>query len=94
MPELPEVETTKRGIEPYISNQSIKKILVRNNKLRIPFNKKLAKEITNIEISDIKRRAKYIIVDFANGYSIVIHLGMTGNLRVSKKIKYLSLIHI
>ena len=47
MPELPEVETTKRGIEPYISNQSIKKILVRNNKLRIPFNKKLAKEITN-----------------------------------------------
>ena len=94
MPELPEVETTKRGIEPYISNQSIKKILVRNNKLRIPFNKNLAKEITNIEISDIKRRAKYIIVDFANGYSIVIHLGMTGNLRVSKKIKYLKHDHI
>ena len=54
MPELPEVETTKRGIEPYISNQSIKKILVRNNKLRIPFNKKLAKEITNIEIKSLK----------------------------------------
>ena len=65
MPELPEVETTKRGIEPYIRNQSIKKILVRNNKLRIPFNKNLAKEITNIEISNVKRRAKYIILDLS-----------------------------
>lgn len=94
MPELPEVETTKRGVEPYVKNETIKKILVRNNKLRIPFNKNLAKKIINIDIKEIKRRAKYIIFDFINGYSIVIHLGMTGNLRVSKKIKYLKHDHV
>ena len=60
MPELPEVETTKRGIEPYIRDQYIKKILVRNNNLRIPFNENLAREITNIKISNVKRRAKYL----------------------------------
>ena len=94
MPELPEVETTKRGIEPYVKDQIIKKILVRNNKLRIPLNKKLIKKIINVDIAEIKRRAKYIIFDFVNGYSVVIHLGMTGNLRVSKKIKYLKHDHI
>ena len=94
MPELPEVETTKRGIEPYLKEQFIQKILIRNNKLRIPLNKNLTKEIINTDIKEIKRRAKYIIVDFINGYSVVIHLGMTGNLRVSKKIKYLKHDHI
>ena len=94
MPELPEVETTKRGIEPYLRNQTIEKIKVRNNKLRIPFNQSLAKNIINTEIKEIKRRAKYIIFEFSNSYSIVIHLGMTGNLRVSKQIKYLKHDHI
>lgn len=94
MPELPEVETTKRGVEPYVKNETVKKVLVRNNKLRIPFNKNLAKKIINVGIKEIKRRAKYIIFDFVNGYSVVIHLGMTGNLRVSKKIKYLKHDHI
>ena len=94
MPELPEVETTKRGIEPYVNDQVIKKILVRNNKLRIPLNKKLIKKIIDVDIAEIKRKAKYIIFDFINGYSMVIHLGMTGNLRVSKKIKYLKHDHI
>ena len=94
MPELPEVETTKRGIEPYLRNQTIEKIKVRNNKLRIPFNQSLAKNIINTDIKEIKRRAKYIIFEFSNSYSIVIHLGMTGNLRVSKQIKYLKHDHI
>mgnify|MGYP000692613784 CR=1 FL=1 len=94
MPELPEVETTKRGIEPYLRNQTIEKIKVRNNKLRIPFNQSLAKNIINTEIKEIKRRAKYIIFEFSNSYSMVIHLGMTGNLRVSKQIKYLKHDHI
>ena len=94
MPELPEVETTKRGIEPYLRNQTIEKIKVRNNKLRIPFNQSLAKNIINTDIKEIKRRAKYIIFEFSNSFSIVIHLGMTGNLRVSKQIKYLKHDHI
>ena len=94
MPELPEVETTKRGIEPYLRNQTIEKIKVRNNKLRIPFNQSLAKNIINTDIKEIRRRAKYIIFEFFNSYSMVIHLGMTGNLRVSKQIKYLKHDHI
>ena len=94
MPELPEVETTKRGIEPYLHNQSITKILVRQKSLRIPFNDNLKKHITHVKIKNIKRRAKYIVIDFANEYSMVIHLGMTGNLRASRQKKFLKHDHI
>lgn len=94
MPELPEVETTKRGIEPYLHNQSIAKILVRQKSLRIPFNNNLKKHITHVKIKNIKRRAKYIVIDFANEYSMVIHLGMTGNLRASRQKKFLKHDHI
>jgi formamidopyrimidine-DNA glycosylase len=94
VPELPEVETTKRGIEPYLHNQSIAKILVRQKSLRIPFNNNLKKHITHVKIKNIKRRAKYIVIDFANEYSMVIHLGMTGNLRASRQKKFLKHDHI
>ena len=94
MPELPEVETTKRGIEPYLKNQSIIKILVRQKSLRIPFNYNLKKHITKVKIKNIKRRAKYIVINFVNEYSMVIHLGMTGNLRASQQKKFLKHDHI
>ncbi len=94
MPELPEVETTKRGIEPYLKNQSIIKILVRQKSLRIPFNDNLKKHITKVKIKNIKRRAKYIVINFVNEYSMVIHLGMTGNLRASQQKKFLKHDHI
>ena len=94
MPELPEVETTKRGIEPYLKNQSIIKILVRQKSLRIPFNDNLKKHITKVKIKNIKRRAKYIVINFVNQYSMVIHLGMTGNLRASQQKKFLKHDHI
>ena len=94
MPELPEVETTKRGIEPYLENQSIINVLVRQKSLRIPFNDNLKKHITNVKIKNIKRRAKYIVINFASDYSMVIHLGMTGNLRASHQEKFLKHDHI
>ena len=94
MPELPEVETTKRGIEPYLKNQSIIKILVRQKSLRIPFNDNLKKHITKVKIKNIKRRAKYIVINFVNEYSMLIHLGMTGNLRASQQKKFLKHDHI
>ena len=94
MPELPEVETTKRGIEPYLKNQSIIKILVRQKSLRIPFNDNLKRHITKVKIKNIKRRAKYIVINFVNEYSMVIHLGMTGNLRASQQKKFLKHDHI
>ena len=84
MPELPEVETTKRGIEPYLTDKNFKSIEIRNNKLRIPFNVEFLDFITKKKITEINRRAKYITIEFSNGYSLLIHLGMTGNLRVTK----------
>ncbi len=83
MPELPEVETTKRGIEPYIVKKSIDSIYIGKNDLRIKFNKNQKNNILDTKILGVRRRAKYILVDFKNKYSLLIHLGMTGNLRVA-----------
>ncbi len=83
MPELPEVETTKRGIEPYIYERKIDSIYLSKYDLRIKFNKNQKNNILNTEIEGVRRRAKYILIDFKNKYSLLIHLGMTGNLRVA-----------
>ena len=83
MPELPEVETTKRGIEPHIVKKKINSIYIGKHNLRIKFNKSQKNKILNTEIVGVRRRAKYILVDFTNKHSLLIHLGMTGNLRVS-----------
>ena len=83
MPELPEVETTKRGIEPHIVKKKINSIYIGKHDLRIKFNKSQKNKILNTKIIGVRRKAKYILVDFTNKYSLLIHLGMTGNLRVS-----------
>ena len=83
MPELPEVETTKRGIEPHIVKKKINSIYIGKHNLRIKFNKSQKNKILNTEIVGVRRKAKYILVDFTNKHSLLIHLGMTGNLRVS-----------
>ena len=90
MPELPEVETTKRGIEPHVIKKKINSIYIGKHNLRIKFNKNQKNNILNTKIAGVRRKAKYILVDFINKHSLLIHLGMTGNLRVSD----LSLIHI
>lgn len=80
MPELPEVETSRLGILPYLKNETIKTIVIRQPKLRWPIDPQimLAKDQT---IIDIKRRAKYLLLQLSNGW-IVIHLGMSGSLRI------------
>ena len=83
MPELPEVETTKRGIEPHIVKKKINSIYIGKHNLRIKFNKIQKNKILNTEIVGVRRKAKYILVYFTNKHSLLIHLGMTGNLRVS-----------
>jgi len=83
VPELPEVETTKRGIEPHIVKKKINSIYIGKHNLRIKFNKSQKNKILNTEIVGVRRKAKYILVDFTNKHSLLIHLGMTGNLRVS-----------
>ncbi len=81
MPELPEVEITKQGIEPFLVGQTIEKIVLRNLKLRWPIPKDLCKVLQGLEIRSIKRRAKYILIDCSAGW-LIIHLGMSGSLRV------------
>ena len=82
MPELPEVETTLRGIEPHILNLPIERISIRESKLRWKVPKKDLKEnLLNNYFSSIKRRAKYLVLNSKKG-SLLIHLGMSGSLRI------------
>ncbi|RIY32218.1 bifunctional DNA-formamidopyrimidine glycosylase/DNA-(apurinic or apyrimidinic site) lyase [Psittacicella gerlachiana] len=80
MPELPEVETTVRGIEPLVVNQTISNIIINNDKCRVVPGKELLAQV-NTTIKNAFRRAKYVCLDNGYGY-IVIHLGMSGNLKV------------
>jgi len=81
MPELPEVETTLRGIEPYLVGKTIKKVTIRTDKLRWPIPREIIHLLKNQTILSVERRAKYIFINLENG-SLIVHLGMTGSLRV------------
>lgn len=81
MPELPEVETTCRGIEPHLLDQCIDQIVVREPRLRWPISPRLKNEARNARILTVSRRAKYLLVQTDQG-CIIIHLGMSGSLRI------------
>lgn len=81
MPELPEVETTLRGIEPYVDKQRITKVQVRNASLRWPVPSEQLQALCGETIELLERRAKYILLHTARGV-ILLHLGMSGSLRV------------
>lgn len=83
MPELPEVETTLRGIKPYLLNQHIKKITIRESRLRWPVSGELSL-LRDIYVSSLQRRAKYLLIGIGDTDTqhIIIHLGMSGSLRV------------
>lgn len=80
MPELPEVETTCRGVRPHLIDATVTDWIVRQPKLRYPVAPEWGKAIGQPFI-DVARRAKYILMTFANGVGIV-HLGMSGSLRI------------
>ncbi|TNH07028.1 bifunctional DNA-formamidopyrimidine glycosylase/DNA-(apurinic or apyrimidinic site) lyase [Testudinibacter sp. TR-2022] len=80
MPELPEVETTLRGIAPFVLGQQIEQIRVHRSKLRWEVSPELS-EFYNVRITGLQRRAKYLILETEQGY-IVGHLGMSGSLRI------------
>jgi formamidopyrimidine-DNA glycosylase len=85
MPELPEVETTRRGIEPHILDHSVKAVIVRQPKLRWPVTAGLENILSEKKLSAVKRRGKYLLLEFDQGH-LLIHLGMSGNLRVLDKL--------
>ena len=82
MPELPEVETVKRGLEEFIINENINKVYISNFSLRFPWPKNFISKIINSKIISIRRRAKYILIKLSNNYTIISHLGMSGSYRV------------
>ncbi|MEM8845310.1 MAG: DNA-formamidopyrimidine glycosylase family protein, partial [Pseudomonadota bacterium] len=80
MPELPEVETTRRGIEPHLVNQTVSKAILRTKKLRWPIPTKLNQYLSGHTINVIARRGKYLLLKSDPG-TLIIHLGMSGSLR-------------
>lgn len=83
MPELPEVEIIKNNLSDYLIDKTFHSIEVFTNKLRYKIPHNLAESIKNQRVTDISRIAKYIIVDLENKYSLLIHLGMTGNFLIN-----------
>src|SRR5215510_3668623 len=81
MPELPEVETTRRGIAAHLTGDRVTRVLVRESRLRWPVSRSLARELRGQRIEQIRRRAKYLVLDTAAG-AVILHLGMSGNLRI------------
>lgn len=81
MPELPEVETTRRGIEPFLVNNTIEKLAIHNPNLRWPIPAEI-KTIKGRAVIAVDRRGKYILVRFNSGTAI-LHLGMSGSLRIA-----------
>ena len=79
MPELPEVETTRRGIAPHVTGQVIVKLVVRNHALRWPVPDTLHRQLTGLTLHTVTRRAKYLLLHTDNGV-LMIHLGMSGSL--------------
>ena len=81
MPELPEVETTRRGIAPHIENNTISNIIVRNRSLRWPIPTGLKTKLKDQVIRSVERRAKYLLIKTDAG-TLILHLGMSGSLRI------------
>ncbi len=83
MPELPEVETTRRGIAPYVVDEKIKQVVVRERRLRWPVPAVLKRALTNSVVRKLDRRAKYLLF-YTDSGCMLLHLGMSGSLRIVK----------
>jgi len=81
MPELPEVETTRRGIAPHLIGQRVSRVLVRERRLRWPIPEDLDVRLSGQRIEAVERRAKYLLIKAETG-TLISHLGMSGNLRL------------
>ncbi|MBE0703393.1 MAG: DNA-formamidopyrimidine glycosylase, partial [Afipia sp.] len=81
MPELPEVETTRRGLEPHLVGRRIDKIVVRDRRLRWPVTQALEKQASGSTVRRVDRRGKYLLIECSTGW-LIVHLGMSGRLRV------------
>jgi len=81
MPELPEVEVTRRGVEPHIQGRKVSAVTLRHSGLRWPFPLDLENILRGRVVRGVGRRGKYLLVRFDHG-TLIIHLGMSGHLRI------------
>jgi len=84
MPELPEVETVRRGLAPAMEGTRFKHVEVRDRRLRWPIAKDFEKRLAGQEIKGLGRRAKYLLADLASGEVLLMHLGMSGSFRLRR----------
>jgi len=84
MPELPEVETTRRGVSPYLVGRVVEDLQIRDRRLRWPIDAGLPAVLRNARVTGVSRRGKYLLVEFQHG-TLLIHLGMSGSLRVVER---------
>ena len=84
MPELPEVETVRRGLQPAMEGFRIVKMEVRRKDLRFPFQRDFVARLAGQTVTGLGRRAKYLLADLASGDLLLMHLGMSGSFRVVK----------
>lgn len=83
MPELPEVETVRRGLEPVMTGQIIAHAAINRPDLRRPFPPRMAERLTGARVVGLRRRSKYILADLDRGETLLIHLGMSGRMLIS-----------
>ncbi|KPQ06938.1 MAG: DNA-formamidopyrimidine glycosylase [Rhodobacteraceae bacterium HLUCCA12] len=83
VPELPEVETVRRGLEPAMAGQRIARAEVRREGLRWPFPAGLADRLAGAVVERLRRRSKYILADLSTGETMLLHLGMSGRITIS-----------
>lgn len=84
MPELPEVETVKRGLAPVMEGAVVARLELRRGDMRFPFPVDFAMKAAGARIVSLSRRAKYLLIDLDNGLTIISHLGMSGSFRIEK----------
>jgi formamidopyrimidine-DNA glycosylase len=85
MPELPEVETVRRGLQPVLEGRRIARAVTRRADLRVPFPARLAERLTGRRVLALRRRAKYLLMDLEGGETLIVHLGMSGRFTVYPK---------
>jgi formamidopyrimidine-DNA glycosylase len=84
MPELPEVETVRLGLMPYVTGARIEQVTLRRKDLRFPFPKDMVRRLEGTVIERIERRAKYLLFRLSSGETLLSHLGMTGSWRFAE----------
>ena len=83
MPELPEVETVRRGLEPAMVGARFDRVSLRRPNLRFPFPERFAERLEGTTVLDLARRAKYLTASLDSGESLILHLGMSGRFDVA-----------